>query len=84
MERFRIIIDNTALGRRYVGRAHTKARHHYTNTIADALVFADDRDGVGLNAAKDFCKTSAEKYGCRYMVERDSDKKIIFSVGGRK
>lgn len=81
-ERFRIVIDSTAIGRRYVGRSHTKARQHYTTTVTDALVFGDDLDGVGLRAAKDFCKTSTERDGCRYLVERESDGRVIYSIGG--
>lgn len=59
---YRILIDSTALGRRYVARDYSKARQHYTKEPERAMVLWD------YAQAKEFAKTWAARTGCDFLV----------------
>jgi hypothetical protein len=74
-EPIQIAIDSTALGRRFVGRTHTKTRHHYTRDESQAIVLHDAK------VAKDFCKTWAERTGNDFIALQHG--REVFRARGR-
>ena len=74
---YRILIQATGIGLRYIGKNHTKARQEYVKDRGRALVLVDQAQ------AREFAKGCAERSGCPHQIDEDG-RGVIETIRGAK